>query len=126
MKILYVEDDLAVASVAKFLFLKTNHHLVFCQTIADAINIMTTCGQQVDLVLLDLHLPDGGGVELLKHMKAIGSTTPVIITTGFYNDHIDELAPYVESGCIYNVMHKPFLPEVLIQTLSGLEKLLTD
>jgi DNA-binding response OmpR family regulator len=122
MKILYVEDDLSIASVAKFLFLKTEHHLVFCQTIADAVNVMARCGQKIDLILLDMYLPDGRGVELLKRMKTLGLTTPVIITTGFYDDHAEELKPFELSGPICKVIHKPFLPETLLQTLNGLEK----
>jgi len=122
MKILYVEDDLAIASVAKFLFLKTEHHLVFCQTISDAINVMAAYGQKIDLILLDLYLPDGRGVKLLERMRAMGLTTPVIVTTGFYTDHAEDLNPYEKSGTICKVMHKPFLPEVLLHTLIDVEK----
>lgn len=122
MKILYVEDDLAVATVAKFLFLKTDHHIVFCQTMNDAINVMSTCGQKIDLILLDLYLPDGRGVELLNYMKTAGIHVPVIVTSGFYNDHAKELRPFESSGVIYKIIHKPFLPDDLLKTLNTIEK----
>ena len=122
MKILYVEDDLAIASVAKFLFLKTEHHLIFCQTISDAVNVMATYGQKIDLILLDLYLPDGRGVKLLESIKDMGLTTPVIVTTGFYAEHAEDLKPYENSGTICKVMHKPFRSEVLLHTLVDVEK----
>ena len=34
-----------------------------------------------DLVLLDLGLPDGRGLDLLRQLRAAGNTAPVIITT---------------------------------------------
>ena len=36
---------------------------------------------QVDLVLLDLHLPDVSGLELLRRIRAAGSTVDVIVVT---------------------------------------------
>ena len=126
MKILYVEDDQAVASVAKFLFLKTDLQIVFCQTIAAAINTLTVCGQKIDLILLDLYLPDGRGVELLEKMQALGLSAPVVVTTGFYNDHKLDLKPFEEAGTVCKVMHKPFLPEALLQTLNAVEKSLAE
>jgi DNA-binding NtrC family response regulator len=40
--------------------------------------------EKVDLVISDLRMPDGGGVELLKTIKSINSQLPlVIMITGF-------------------------------------------
>lgn len=36
-----------------------------------------------DLILLDLHLPDMGGIELIKNMLEISSQIPIIIMTGY-------------------------------------------
>lgn len=36
-----------------------------------------------DLILLDLHLPDMGGIELIKNMIALSSQVPIIILTGY-------------------------------------------
>ncbi len=36
-----------------------------------------------DLILLDLHLPDMGGIELIKNMIALSSQIPIIILTGY-------------------------------------------
>jgi response regulator of citrate/malate metabolism len=36
---------------------------------------------QVDLVLLDFHLPDGHGLEVLRRLRAAGSTSDVIAVT---------------------------------------------
>ena len=32
-------------------------------------------------VILDLMLPDGDGIEILRRVKALGNDTPVVVTT---------------------------------------------
>jgi len=122
MKILYVEDDLAVASVAKFIFLKTDHHLVFCQTVSDAIQVISKCGKKIDAIFLDLRLPDASGVELIRHLQSMSLSIPVIITSGFYHDHVEEIKPFQDSGKVRLVLHKPFSTDDLLNTLRALEK----
>ena len=38
---------------------------------------------ECDLILLDLHLPDMGGIELIKNMIALSSQIPIINLTGY-------------------------------------------
>src|SRR5215470_2846216 len=45
--------------------------------------LATTSGEWPDVVLLDLRLPDLDGIEVLQRMKALDSTLPVVIVTGY-------------------------------------------
>lgn len=47
---------------------------------AAALRLLTSTA--VDLVLLDVHLPDTTGLEVLRRMRAAGHTTDVIMVTG--------------------------------------------
>ncbi|MGH1363999.1 MAG: EAL domain-containing protein [Calditrichia bacterium] len=38
--------------------------------------------QQVDLILLDVHLPDGSGMENIVKVRSVCASTPIIILTG--------------------------------------------
>ncbi len=42
----------------------------------------TAAVQMADLFIVDLHLPDGHGSDLVRHLKAIDSTVPVLVLSG--------------------------------------------
>lgn len=48
--------------------------------VKEAIDKMS--GSRFDIFLLDVRLPDGTGLDILRHMRQAGVTTPVIMLTG--------------------------------------------
>lgn len=122
MKILYVEDDTLIAEVAKNLFLTTDHKITFCQTIKNAIHVVNTCGKHLDVIVLDLHLTDGYGIELIRDMECRKIKIPVIIASGFCEDFSSELNKYKNSGTIKHIIYKPFGIDELMFQLKDIEK----
>lgn len=97
MKILYVEDDLAISSLAKAIFMKTDHDLVLCPNVNDAKMILDR--EKVGLVILDLNFPtSASGVDVLEHMKNRKMTTPVIIYSGFTGSFEKEINHFIGTG----------------------------
>jgi len=72
----------------------------------------------VDIVLLDLRLPDSDGFRLLAAIRGLSPLTPVILMTAFHSPEIVEEARQL--GAV-SVIDKPFdvhaLPSLLGQTL---------
>jgi two-component system sensor histidine kinase/response regulator len=73
-----------------------------------------------DLVLLDVMLPDGQGIDLLPVIKQQDPDTVVVIITGFATV---ELAVQAIKQGAYDFIAKPFTPDLLLMTVEqGLER----
>lgn len=85
----------------------------FCQS-SDLFRVVTACdGQEaidkvmsehIDIVTIDLVMPDVSGIEAIKHIKRQKPHLPVIIVTGNATEALIEQAGQM-GGC--RVLHKP-------------------
>ena len=67
------------------------------------------------LILLDLHLPDIYGIEVLTRIKGISAMTPVIILTGHGTE--EDRRACIQQGA-YAFWHKPLGIDELIAVLA--------
>src|SRR5688572_19750788 len=84
MKILYVEDEIAHVILTERVLEESLHHgfeLIHAETIAAALSLLET-ESDIDLILSDLRLPDGTGLELLKKVRERASPPAVVLVTG--------------------------------------------
>ena len=73
-----VEDDEDSARMISALVVREGHTVASASTIESACRLLAM--QPADLLLLDLHLPDGNGFELLQHEDLLGDTEVVLMT----------------------------------------------
>ena len=84
MKILYVEDEIAhVVLTQRTLEDNIQHEftLLHAETIRDALSTLDS-EPDIDLVLSDLRLPDGTGLDLLKKVRERDAPPAVVLVTG--------------------------------------------
>src|SRR5215212_6085995 len=84
MKILYVEDEFAHVVLAERTLeenIRQELCLIHAETMRDALQILDA-QPDVDLVLSDLRLPDGTGLELLKKIRERTRPPAVVLVTG--------------------------------------------
>ena len=85
--ILVVEDDKSTAAMLTAALDEAGYCAVCADSIASATHLIK--GHQPDLIVLDIRLPDGNGLELCEKIRKSGrlSTTPIIALTGMGEPH---------------------------------------
>ncbi len=84
MKILYVEDEIAHVVLTERVLEENLHNefkLIHAETITEALKILDN-EPDIDLILSDLRLPDGTGLDLLKRVRERKSAPAVVLVTG--------------------------------------------
>ena len=103
MRVLLVEDDTTLGEAVRDHTANTHHAVDWMQNLDDATIAIHTV--DYGLVLLDLRLPDGSGIDFLKGLRAGGNATPVIILTA--HDQISDRIEGLNAGAD-DYLVKPF------------------
>jgi two-component system OmpR family response regulator len=103
MRILLIEDDPGLGNAVRDQIAAEGHMPDLAPTLSYARDLLAT--MPYDLILLDLGLPDGRGIDFLKALRAKGSVTPVMILTA--HDRITERIEGLNAGAD-DYMIKPF------------------
>lgn len=113
-KILIVEDEPRMCESLEYL-LKTKGYEVTTTTCGrDALSLIAEI--EFDLVVLDIHLPDIRGTELLEKFKNRIPDISVIVITGDAN--LDSALVSLKSGA-YDYLRKPFEFEEFLRTIEN-------
>ncbi|MGQ9861746.1 MAG: putative bifunctional diguanylate cyclase/phosphodiesterase [Thiobacillaceae bacterium] len=112
LKILVVEDEPRYLESTRLLLRHYGH------TVATAVNGAQArarlSDQSYDLVLLDLHLPDATGLDILADMAPQLQQSMVIVVSG--DTSIDAAIQALRAG-VYDFLRKPYEPEELLKSL---------
>ena len=85
MRILYVEDNPTDAALTRLTLERSapQHQLETARNIREALDRLRTIEQApIDLVLTDVHLPDGDGLSLLTRIRETAVPVAVVVVTG--------------------------------------------
>jgi len=107
--ILLVEDDKIIAESITFALEKDAFIVTHCELGADALNHLKK--NKIDLVLLDIGLPDMNGFDVLRKIRP-DSDVPVIIVTA--RDDDADIVLGLEGLNADDYVTKPFNPRVLV------------
>lgn len=114
-KILIVEDDLVLSRLLRNWLQRKNMQVDCVSSVSQARRLIAETN--VDIILSDMRLPDGDGIQLLEWMNESRCKIPFIIMT----QHADVLSAVraMKLGA-EDYLPKPFLPENLYTMLEGL------
>jgi len=112
--ILIVDDEVRMCASLEALLQGRNYQVSSVNCGQDALTLLKAT--QFDLVILDVHLPDMLGHEILSRIKINNPDTPVIFITGDTN--LDSALSALRNGA-YDYIRKPFEPDELIRTVEN-------
>lgn len=115
-RILLVDDDPSVGAFMKGLMTSAGHGLKCAGSASDAREALSLVDQPVDLILLDIGLPDQSGWEFLRNLRMGGDQTPVIFLSA-QHALADRIRGF-ELGAD-DFIQKPFRPEELIARVNA-------
>ncbi|MCP4703339.1 MAG: sigma-54-dependent Fis family transcriptional regulator, partial [candidate division Zixibacteria bacterium] len=108
-RILLVDDDLAFRKTVEITLKRNNYDVITAVGVKEAANILRN--SKVELIITDLKMNDGTGIELLRQAKDIYPEVAVIIQTAYGS--IKNAVDAMRQGA-YDYIAKPFKNEELL------------
>ncbi|MDH3255500.1 MAG: sigma-54 dependent transcriptional regulator [Acidobacteriota bacterium] len=118
MRILIVDDEDVLQDVLSSLLQKAGYETLAARTGREAMTLLEQ--EKVDLVLLDLMLPDARGLDLLKEIRSRDPEQVIVVITAFSS--VEGAIEAMREGA-FHYIPKPFKnDEVLLTVEKGLEQ----
>ena len=114
MKILLVEDDTALRGALEELLCREGYDVIKSSNVSSARSAMNS---EVDLIMLDVGLPDGDGVSLCRQWRDEGVQTPILFLTA-KDEELDVVRGLDAGGNDY--VTKPFRMQELLSRIRAL------
>jgi DNA-binding NtrC family response regulator len=111
--VLIVDDEALIRWALSDRFSRAGYEVCEASDGASALGHFRPGAPRIDLVLLDVNLPDANGIDLLKQIKRLCGSCRVVLMTAFGTP--DTLQDARHNGA-YDVLSKPFDIDDMLQT----------
>ena len=113
--VLVIDDERHVLQVARLVLESQGYHVVTAASGQEGLEAFAA--QPVDLVLLDLLMPDMSGQAVLERLRADGHTVPVLLSSGCLDERPHTLQPDLAQGFLPKPYHIDELARLVAETL---------
>ena len=117
-RVLVVEDDRSLAEAYADILLETGFDVATASDVAGALHALET--EPVDVVLSDVLMPGGTGVDLLRAVRERDLDVPVVLVTG--NPSVETAVQAVEMGALHYLL-KPVASADLVKAVGNAARL---
>jgi len=114
--ILLIDDEPAVRLVTGRMLSELGHQVVTADSGARGFQLLKERPEAVDLVILDLTMPEQSGEQTLEQVRLVRSNVPVVITSGF---QAEDASMLLKKPYVVGFLEKP-------HTMTGLEMVLAS
>jgi two-component system cell cycle sensor histidine kinase/response regulator CckA len=81
--VLVVDDDTGVQLVVRRALTAKGFGVIVAASGADALRLFEQHGSSLDLIVMDVTMPNMSGIEALKRIRATGSDVPALLSSGY-------------------------------------------
>jgi diguanylate cyclase (GGDEF)-like protein len=113
--ILIVDDAKDSILLLEFDLQAAGYHVLSAENGSQALNIIAT--ENVDLLLLDLYMPNMSGLETLEKMKSTASMADIPVIMLSASDDENEIVAALELGAV-DYVTKPYIKKVLLARMN--------
>lgn len=113
-KILIVDDEKNITLTLKELFVSKGYDVLLAFTGKEAMGHLSR-EKGINLILLDIQIPEVNGVEILKQVKRKYPAIKTVVLTGFLEEYKEEIN---HIGCDA-ILNKPFSIKTLIRVVDS-------
>ena len=110
-RLLIVDDELALLGLLKRYLERIGYEVELAGSAEEALAGFTADPKRYACVLTDLTLPGMNGEQLVDRLRELNPKLPAIISSGY---------PYEPKGARTWFLQKPYLPQMLVETVEGL------
>ena len=117
--VLVVDDDRALCVLFRRMLTREGFVVLVAQTVAEALAIAERERGMIDVALVDLHLENENGLDLLKKLRSVDESTIGIVITG--QATLENAVASLQQGA-YDFVQKPVAPSQLSAVLERAAK----
>ena len=115
--VLLVDDEEALRKIGSTLLAAMGFTVITTSNGREALDRLLTDGDGINLVMLDLIMPEMGGLETYHELRKISGTIPVIMASGY---NIELSMRGMDNDPYATAIKKPYQPEQLRNLLTTL------
>ncbi len=115
--ILLVDDEEMILRVGKRMLEKLGYSVITAKGGKEAIELFSSNGKDIDMVILDMIMPEMNGEEVFRSIREVNPKIKVLLSSGYSVD--GEARKILEQGC-NGFIQKPFDLKELSMKLKGL------
>jgi len=113
--ILVVDDDKNLRRLYKAELESEGYRVILAENGRHALTLANT--EQVDIVVMDIRMPEMDGLEAMAHMLKEEKYLPVILNTA-YSCYLDNFSTWAADGCVIKSADMQALKEKIKETFS--------
>ncbi|MEM8929853.1 MAG: ATP-binding protein [Acidobacteriota bacterium] len=121
--VLLLDDEVALMTLGERMLDRLGYRAVAFNSATAALDAFRRRPDRFDLVITDLRMPEMSGVELAREVQQIAPRTPVVLSTGFSDEEIEQR---LEEGLFRALLEKPFNLQTLGECLARVVATIDD